>query len=461
MAASRLTKAQLEERLAALEAENARLRDDLAAAPSPEPARASGTPGAALADAPRHRGRAFLGATLIVIAAILAPLSTVASYAASQISDTGRFVATLAPLAEDPAIQSLVVDQAAVAIDDALDTDALVADLLDGVFDEDSTPRLAAAADLLGPLLADQTRTAVRSALTAVVESEQFATVWTETLTLTHSQVVAVLEGDGDGALAIDDSGAVVIQLQPILDSLKPYLVEQGFTLAASIPAVDVAITITEVPQIATARLGYAVLTTVGDVLPWTVLGLLVIGVVVHPRRPRAVVLAGSLMLVVGLVVASVLAAVGAIAAATLATDIPTAATRALYDGLTGSVTAAALAFALAGAVALVAGLVAGTSAAAASARRAGAGVGDRLGAWLDARGWRSSDLARALASHRWLLWTALVAVLALCFALLKPLTPWDVALTGVLLALVAGAYGVLSAGSSPEPASDPAVDPV
>lgn len=311
MATSKLTKAQLEERLSALEAENARLRDDLAAAPAPEPTPASGMSDAAPASAPRRRGRAVLGATLIVVAAILAPLSTVASYAASQISDTDRFVATQSPLADDPAIQALILDQAAVAIDDALDTDALVADLLDGIFDEDSTPRLAAAADLLGPLLADQTRTAVRSALTAVVESEQFATVWTETLTLTHSQVVAVLEGDGEGAVAI------------------------------------------------------------------------------------------------------------------------------------------------------VAGLVAGTSAAAASARRAGVGVGDRLGASLDARGWRASDLARALASHRWLLWTALAAVLALCFALLKPLTPWDVALTGVLLALVAGAYGVLSAGSSPEPASDPAVDPV
>lgn len=461
MAASRLTKAQLEERLAALEAENARLRDDLAAAPAPEPAPASGAPHAGAAEPSRHRGRAFLGATIIVIAAILAPLSTVASYAASQVSDTGRFVATLAPLAEDPAVQALIVDQAAVAIDDALDTDALVADLLDGILDEDSTPRLAAAADLLGPLLADQTRTAIRSALTAVVESDAFATVWEETLTLTHAQVVAVLEGDGQGAVAIDDSGAVVIQLQPILESLKPYLVEQGFSLAASIPEVDVAITITEVPRIATARLGYAVLTTVGDVLPWTVLALLIIGVLVHPRRPRAVVIAGSLMLVVGATVAAVLSAVGAIAAATLATDIPASATRALYDGLTGSITAAALAFALAGAIALIAGLIAGSSSAGISARRLGRGVGDRLGASLDARGWRPTDLAQVLSRYVWLLWITLGAVLALCFALLRPLTPWDVVLTALLLALVASVYGLLSTGAEPSAASDPEVDPV
>ncbi|WNM25174.1 bZIP transcription factor [Demequina capsici] len=460
MADSRTTKAQLEQRLRELEAENEELQSRLQDRPPAPPTGPAGAQQPA-ADAPHRRGRSFLGATLIVIAAILAPLTSVASFAAAQVSDTRAFVATLAPLAKDPAVQALIVDKASTAIDDALDTDALVQDLLDSIITADSTPRLAAAADVLGPLLADQTRVAIRSALTAVVQSDAFASVWEDALTLTHSQLVSILEGDGQGAVAIDSSGDVVIQLQPILDALKPALVDQGFGLADSIPSVDVSITVTQVPQVATARLAYAILTTLGSVLPWLVLALLVVGVLVHPRRARAVMIAGSLMLVVGGTMAGLLTVVGAVAAAGLASDIPVDATVALYGGLTRQLVASSLAFALAGAIALLGGFLAGGSAAAASARRGGSSVLARGGSALDDRGWRSPDLARLLDRQGWLLWAALAAVFALCFALLRPLTPWDVVLMAVLLTVVALAFGVLKGDPASAPASDPAADPV
>ncbi len=470
MAASRMTKAQIEERLKELEAENASLKEQLDTRPEPEPAPATEPTPASSVSSPaapaesRHRGRAFLATTLIVLAAILAPLASVASYAAAQVSDTSTFVGTLAPLAEDPAVQALIVDEAAAAIDEALDPDALVEELLDSVLSEESTPRLAEAADVLGPLLADQTRTAIRAALTAVVESDAFANVWEEALTLTHSQVVAVLEGDGEGAVAIDSSGNVVIQLQPIIDAIKPALVEQGFSLADSIPEVDVSITVTQVPQVATARLGYAVLTTLGSVLPWLTIALLILGVLVHPRRPRALVVAGTLMLIVGSLVAGGLLVTGAIAGAALASDIPVDATVAIYSGLTARLVASSMAFALAGLIALVAGFIAGGSAAAAAARSGGATALGRGATSLETRGWRSPELARLLDRHAWLLWAALAAVFALCLAVMRPLSPWDVVVTAILLALVAVTFGLFR-GDAPEPErateSDPAVDPV
>ncbi|MDN4472863.1 hypothetical protein [Demequina zhanjiangensis] len=461
--ATKMTKAELEARLSALEAENESLRAQVSTPPEPVVVAAPApTPTPAPVKESRHRGRAFLATTILVIAAILAPITSVASFAAGQVSDTSRFVGTLAPLAEDPAIQALIVDTAATAIDDALDTDALVAELLDSILDEDSTPRLAEAADVLGPLLADQTRTAIRSALTAVVESEAFADIWEQALTLTHSQVVAVLEDDGEGAIAIDSSGNVVIQLQPIIEALKPALVEQGFGLADSIPEVDVSITVTQVPEVATARLAYAVLTTIGNVLPWIVLGLLVIGILIHPRRPRAAVVAGSLMLVVGSLVAGALTIVGAVAGAALASDIPTDATAALYNGLTGQLVASSMAFALAGLILLIAGFLSGGSTAAIAAREGGARTLSRGASTLDERGWRSPELARLLDRHPWILWVVLAAVFALCFALVRPVTPLEVVFIGLLLALIAVAFGVFRGDAeSPSPASDPEVDPV
>ncbi|MDN4486765.1 hypothetical protein QQX10_01155 [Demequina sp. SYSU T00039] len=448
------TKAQIEARLRELEQENAQLRGALetAAAPSPEPAPAEPVPSP---PAPRMRGRAFLGILLIVLGTVIAPLAMVAGFASRQVSDTDTFVATLAPLSADPAVQALIVSEASAAIDQALDTDALVAELLDGVIDADSTPRLAQASELLGPLLADQARVAIRSALTTVVESDAFSTVWEQALRLTHAQLVAVMEADADGAVAIDDSGTVAIQLAPIIAELKPALVDAGFTLADSIPEVTATITVAEVPAIAKARLGYSVLTTVGDVLPWIAIVLLIVGVVVHPRRPRAVIVAGTLLLVVGAIIGGAIAIGGSVAAALIATQVPTAATAAIYGALTGEMAAVMLAWVVLGVIAIAAGLLAGRSAGAAAARRSGADLLERGASRLDARGWRPEGVPAVLRRHGWLLWPWLGAILVLLLVTMRPLSPWDVVLGSLILAAAAALFGVLR-GGTPEAAEDP-----
>lgn len=438
------TKAQIEARLAELEAENARLRGALEDnVRLRESAPAAAPP--AIAPAPRHRGRAFLGILLIVLGTVIAPLATVAGFAARQASETDVFVRTLAPLAEDPAVQSLIVDEAATAIDDALDTDALVDELLSSVIDDDSTPRLANAADLLGPLLADQARVAIRSALTAVVESDAFATVWEEALRLTHQQLVAVLEADADGAVSIDDAGVVAIQLAPIIAQLKPQLVDAGFTLADSIPEVDASITVAEVPRVAQARLAYSVLITTADVLAWTAIVLIIVGVLVHPRRPRALIVAGALALVTGAVLGGGIALGGSIAAAAIATEVPTDATASIYGALTGEVAAVMLAYIVLGAVLVLAGLASGGSSGAGGVRRFGGGYLARGSQALDARGWRPEAVPNLLRRLPWLLWVWLALVFVLLALTLRPLTGWDVVFGGVVLGLAAALYGVLA----------------
>lgn len=454
-----MTKAQLEARLLEIEAENARLRASLEApAPAPVPATEPALPATATAPAPRHRGRAFLGITLIVLGALLAPLATVVGFAARQVSETEVFVRTLAPLAEDPAVQQLIVDEATLAIDAALDTDALVAELLDSVVDQDATPRLAEASEVLGPLLADQARVAIRNALTLVVESEAFATVWEEALRLTHAQVVAVLEADADGAVAIDDSGTVSVQLAPIIAELKPALVDAGFTLADSIPEVTASITVAELPGVATARLGYEVLTTLASVLAWLALGLLIAGILVHPRRGRALVVAGTLLLVIGALIGGAIALGGAVTAALIATEVPTSATDAIYGALTGEITAAMLAFAVLGAILILAGIAAGRSPAARTARAAASSTLTRASTRLDARGWRPEGASTLLQRAGWLLWVWLGLVLLVLMATLRPLSVADVVVGSLLLALAAAVFGVLRADPAPQPVDDPVV---
>ena len=89
-----------------LRAEVADLRSQVAAAPGvaepppvvPPPPR-------------RQRWRSVVATLLIVIGCILAPLSVVAVWTKNLVTDTDRYVATVAPLARDPAIQNAVANK--------------------------------------------------------------------------------------------------------------------------------------------------------------------------------------------------------------------------------------------------------------------------------------------------------------------------------------------------------------
>ncbi|QYF72809.1 hypothetical protein [Cryobacterium sp. PAMC25264] len=95
--------------IARLSAENARLR-------------AQAGPGAEHRAAARWR--AFLAALLIAIGVLLAPVSVVSYWTKGYVNDTDRFVASLAPLADDPAVQAYIVDEIVTVVNDNIDIDA-------------------------------------------------------------------------------------------------------------------------------------------------------------------------------------------------------------------------------------------------------------------------------------------------------------------------------------------------
>src|SRR4029450_4443288 len=59
----------------------------------------------------RQRWRTVVATLLIVVACVLAPLSVVAVWTRNQVTNTDRYVATVSPLASDPAIQQAIADQ--------------------------------------------------------------------------------------------------------------------------------------------------------------------------------------------------------------------------------------------------------------------------------------------------------------------------------------------------------------
>ncbi|HEX3200650.1 MAG TPA: hypothetical protein VHW42_01765, partial [Actinomycetes bacterium] len=59
----------------------------------------------------RQRWRTVVATLLIVVACVLAPLSVVAVWTRNQVTNTDRYVATVSPLASDPAVQAAIADQ--------------------------------------------------------------------------------------------------------------------------------------------------------------------------------------------------------------------------------------------------------------------------------------------------------------------------------------------------------------
>jgi hypothetical protein len=62
--------------------------------------------GAGAGPVSRQRWRTILAVLLIVLGCVLAPLAGLAVWARNQVTNTDRYVRTVAPLAADPAIQA-------------------------------------------------------------------------------------------------------------------------------------------------------------------------------------------------------------------------------------------------------------------------------------------------------------------------------------------------------------------
>lgn len=270
--------ADLAARIAALEAENARLRES------------------APASAPRTgsvRWRAWVSAICIVLAAILVPVSIVAAWARVQLVDEDGFTATLAPLASDPAVQSMIIDETMDAVTSQVDFLQLTSNVIDGVATLDLPPAAISALGLLKQPAADGLESLVDRAVTRVVTSDAFADVWATATRAAHRALTATATSDGGGIVVRTDDG-VGIQLGAIVERVKQNLTDQGVGAAGLIPAVDRVVIIGTGENLTLIRTVYAVSTTVGYWLPLVALALFLAGIIIARRRSTALLGAGA-----------------------------------------------------------------------------------------------------------------------------------------------------------------------
>ena len=67
------------------------------------------------------------------MASVLVPVSIVTAWGRAQLVEEDTFVATLAPLASDPAVQTMIIDETTAAITDQVDFAAITSTAIDGI----------------------------------------------------------------------------------------------------------------------------------------------------------------------------------------------------------------------------------------------------------------------------------------------------------------------------------------
>jgi hypothetical protein len=260
---------------------------------SPAPAPGETGPGRPPAKTRRHRlsWRAPVSAVLIVLGCVFAPLSVIAVWTANQVSDTNRYVANMAPLIKNPAIQRALTTKITDAIVARLNVKGL-ADQAAADLNKKGLTRLAGLLSGASGPLASGVDGYVHSGVQKVITSPRMAEAWTQVNRVAHDQLVLALSGRGHPGIVVR-GGEVTLDLAPLIGIAKQDLSARGLTVVSKVPEVHTAFPLFPSKNLVKAQRAYRLLNDLKIVLPILTLVLLGLGVAVARRHRRALIGAG------------------------------------------------------------------------------------------------------------------------------------------------------------------------
>jgi hypothetical protein len=286
-------------------AELERLRGEVAALRSQLQERRDVHMGRPEAGAARQRWRTIVASLLIVVACLLAPLSVAAVWTRNQVTNTDRYVATVSPLARDPAIQAAITNQITTQVFNYIDIKGLTTQAVDALAAQGLRPQVATQLQAFAVPIANGVQSFTREQVGRIVASDAFADAWVQANRVAHAELVKALTGEGGGAVTVEND-TVSVNLAAFVQVVKDQLVASGFTLAERIPEVNASFVLFQSADITRVRSAFNLLNTLGIWLPIIVLVMVAVGVYVAKDHRRALVGAG-----VGIAVAMVVLALG------------------------------------------------------------------------------------------------------------------------------------------------------
>ncbi|MFH8760007.1 hypothetical protein [Streptomyces atroolivaceus] len=270
---------------------------------------------------------AALSAVLLVLLAVLVPLSALSAWVDLELDDTDRYLAAVSPLASDADVQGTV---AALVTDEAMKN-------ID-----------------VGPLQETVGQFLHETAL-SFTTTEAFQRAWDSANRTAHRAVTASLHGD--------DRQAVTIDLAPVIEEVKRELVSSGVPFADRIPVRETSITVLSADRADGLRSSFQWLRycSVWPAVGTVVLLVLVLGLTFVRGGPRtglttAAVTGGGLVL--GAALLRIAVAVGRARVLDQVPGTDRGGAAAVYDALTASLRTTVWIVLLAGAFLVAGGIV-------------------------------------------------------------------------------------------------------
>jgi hypothetical protein len=154
-------------------------------------------------------------AALLLVAALLTTLSVVARYARDEVINTDEYVATVTPLASDPAVQNAVANRVSNEVIQKLDVPKLIHDLAEAT----GRPNADAIASAIAGPVNDAVEGFVHKTVLTFVQSPEFERLWVSANTR-HTQLSAVLTGEGTEVVKTQGN-QIIVEVGPIVDQVS------------------------------------------------------------------------------------------------------------------------------------------------------------------------------------------------------------------------------------------------
>ncbi|MFJ3951391.1 hypothetical protein ACIPXV_15265 [Streptomyces libani] len=267
---------------------------------------------------PRLRARGLAGGVLLLVGALLLPLSLVALWARAELTETDSYVAAVAPLAGNTAVQEAVVDDVTAGV--------MAHVRLDGLLK--AVPRAERPA--VRRHFTRGIRQFVAQQVRQVVTGSGFPAVWNGVHRTAHRTL--------DGRLAASGRSAVTLDLTPVVERVKRQLSHNGMGLdiLRRVPRAGVEIVLLKGPDVPRIRAVYELVRTGALLLPPVAALCLTGGLLLARRKRRALIGTGLGCAAAAGLLAAALALVRSRALDALPAMVSRPAAGAYADALTG-----------------------------------------------------------------------------------------------------------------------------
>jgi hypothetical protein len=206
----------------------------------------------------RLRMRRIVAGILVVLTSVAILATTVGVWTQRTVSNTDRYVALVAPLADDPRVTGALAERLTEDVFLALDVEDRIQQALASIAELPESGRFLATAVAAGA------RDVIEGRVRAFLGSERFATFWSEVNRRVHPKVVALLRGDYDQLPNVEVSGGEVrLNLVSAVAEIVRNLVQRG------VDALGIEATIPQIPPTMDASAGIQQLSSaLGVALP-------------------------------------------------------------------------------------------------------------------------------------------------------------------------------------------------